>query len=149
MDNTLFTIGFTQKTAKQFFELLKTNSVERLVDTRLNNISQLAGFSKRDDLDFFCKAILGIEYIHWQESAPTPEILNAYKTKLISWDEYAKEYTELLFKRKVESQVEYYLGSGKACLLCSESKPHHCHRSLLASYLSNLCERPIHIQHLM
>lgn len=148
MHNTIFTIGFTQKTAEQFFGMLKTNSVQRLVDTRLNNINQLAGFSKRDDLKYFCHEIIGIEYFHWEETAPTSDLLAAYKKKLISWDEYAKEYAELLHKRRIASQVEYYLGSGGACLLCSEAKPHHCHRSILATYSSTILERPVRIQHL-
>ena len=86
----LFTIGFTQKTAEKFFTLLQFNHVKNIVDTRLNNTGQLAGFSKRDDLKYFARTILDVGYIHWEESAPEGAMLSAYKSKEITWDDYAK-----------------------------------------------------------
>lgn len=148
MNEKLFTIGFTQKTAAQFFELLKVNSIQKLVDTRLNNSGQLAGFSKKDDLQYFCKELLGTEYFHWEESAPTRDILDAYKKKIISWHEYAKEYEALLYKRRIESQIDTVLGERITCLLCSEAKPHHCHRSILANYISNATGKLTSVHHL-
>ncbi|MDH1475795.1 DUF488 domain-containing protein [Comamonas thiooxydans] len=142
MSKNIFTIGFTQKSAEIFFSLLKTNGVQRLVDTRLNNTGQLAGFSKRDDLKYFCKAIADISYIHWEESAPEESALKAFKSKNISWEVYANEYISTLQRRKVELSSASVLGDS-ACLLCSEAKPHQCHRSLLAKYLTEKS----HIQH--
>lgn len=144
----LFTIGFTQKSAECFFGLLATNSVKRLIDTRLNNTGQLAGFSKREDLKYFCRTILSVDYIHWQESAPEDMMLRAYKKKEISWTDYAAEYLAMLERRKVESSIGL-VASGDACLLCSEAKPHHCHRSILADYLNRKSGGTITVQHLV
>ncbi len=144
----LFTIGFTQKSAEQFFRLLANNSVHTLIDTRLNNTGQLAGFSKRDDLKYFCKTILSAEYVHWLESAPEEAMLSAYKKKEITWADYASEYLSLIEKRKVESSIGL-VSSGGACLLCSEAKPHQCHRSLLADYLSKKSGSSFKVQHLV
>ena len=131
----IFTIGFTQKSAEQFFDLLAKNSIKKLIDTRLNNTGQLSGFAKKDDLSYFCKTILSAEYVHWIESAPEEEMLKAYKKKEISWSDYASEYLAMLERRKVESSISL-VSNGDACLLCSEAKPHHCHRSILAEYLN-------------
>lgn len=144
----LFTVGFTQKSAEKFFALLRHNQVKKLVDTRLNNTGQLAGFSKRDDLKYFASTILGAEYIHWEESAPEEAMLSAYKKKELPWDDYAKEYESLMQRRRVESSAELLLGQS-ACLLCSEAKPHHCHRSLLANYLNRSCGGVFLVKHLL
>lgn len=130
----LFTIGFTGKTAKQFFTSLEQAGVRRLVDTRLNNVSQLAGFAKRKDLEYFLKAIANIEYEHDTELAPTADMLDAYKKKKIDWAEYEKRFNELLEKRTPELHHEPVDFDG-ACLLCSEPTPHHCHRRLVAERL--------------
>lgn len=143
----LFTIGFTQKTAENFFALLRQNDIKKLVDTRLNNTGQLAGFSKRDDLQYFAKTIIGAEYIHWEESAPEEAMLNAYKKKALPWDEYAKEYEALMQRRRIESSARLILGHS-ACILCSEAKPHHCHRSLLANYLNRTSGGAFSVKHL-
>ena len=144
----LFTIGFTQKSAEKFFELLRFNRVKKIVDTRLNNTGQLAGFSKRDDLKYFASALLNVEYIHWEESAPDEAILSAYKKKELPWDEYPKEYESLMQRRRVETSATLLLGQS-ACLLCSEAKPHNCHRSLLASYLNRTCGGVFSVKHLL
>lgn len=146
--HSLYTIGFTQKSAESFFRLLARNSVRRLVDTRLNNTGQLAGFSKRDDLNYFCKTILSAEYVHWAESAPEDQMLKAYKTKELSWSEYAAEYVALLEKRKIETGMKLVLEK-TSCLLCSEAKPHHCHRSLLADYLNTKSGGSLSVVHLV
>ena len=131
---TLFTIGFTKKSAERFFESLREAGVCRVVDVRLNNSSQLAGFSKRDDLKYFLKAICGIEYAHLPEFAPKQEILDGYKKEEGSWDRYETLYLELLRERSASRTMmrEFFDG---ACLLCSEATPEHCHRRLLAEYL--------------
>ncbi len=145
---SLFTIGFTQKSAERFFGLLSSNSIQTLLDTRLNNTGQLAGFSKRDDLKYFCRTILSVDYVHWEESAPDDQMLSAYKKKQISWTDYAAEYLALIEKRKVENNMSLVSGGG-ACLLCSEAKPHQCHRSLLAGYLMKKSGNAISVQHLI
>lgn len=131
----LFTIGFTKKTAQQFFELLKKADVRRVIDTRLNNVSQLAGFSKRDDLAYFLKEIGDIEYIHIPELAPTKDILDALKKQKGEWSIYEKQFLDLMNRRKVEKVLSPDLVN-HSCLLCSEEKPHHCHRRLVAEYLN-------------
>ena len=130
----LFTIGFTKKSAESFFTSLKNAGVRRLLDVRLNNVSQLAGFTKRDDLRYFTKAICGIDYVHVPVLAPTKDILDAYKKQKGDWGLYERQFLDLMRSRRVESEVSRELVDG-ACLLCSEEKPHHCHRRLVAEYL--------------
>ena len=129
------TIGFTKKSAEEFFSALQKAHVKRLLDVRLNNQSQLAGFSKRDDLAYFLKAILNVEYLHLSELAPTQEMLDAYKKAKGSWPDYEKRFLDLMAQREIERQLDQAtLDDG--CLLCSEDKPHHCHRRLVAEYLN-------------
>ncbi len=132
----LYTIGFTKKSARTFFESMKAADVKRLIDVRLNNTSQLAGFAKKDDLSYFTKEICGIEYIHVPQLAPTAEILNPYKKdKSVPWETYEHQYVQLLQSREIEKSLSPAQLDG-ACLLCSEDKPHHCHRRLIAEYLA-------------
>jgi uncharacterized protein (DUF488 family) len=131
----IFTIGFTKKSAEVFFTRLKSAGVKRLVDVRLNNVSQLAGFTKRDDLRYFTKAICNIDYVHLPELAPTVEILDPYKkAKNGDWALYERQFLDLMRSRHIESTVSRDVLDG-GCLLCSEEKPHHCHRRLVAEYL--------------
>jgi uncharacterized protein (DUF488 family) len=131
----LFTIGFTKKSAESFFTMLQRAGVKRLVDTRLNNVSQLAGFAKRDDLRYFARAICGIEYVHEPELAPTQEMLDRFKSgRDGEWASYERQFLELLRSRGVESTIAPER-LDHACLLCSEDQPHHCHRRLVAEYL--------------
>jgi uncharacterized protein (DUF488 family) len=131
---TLFTIGFTRKSAETFFTALQNAGVQRLVDVRLNNVSQLAGFSKRDDLRYFTKAICGVEYVHLPMLAPTQDILDAFKKQKGAWDLYERQFLDLMESRHIETEVPRELLDG-ACLLCSEETPEHCHRRLVAEYL--------------
>ncbi|MBI5772213.1 MAG: DUF488 domain-containing protein [Verrucomicrobia bacterium] len=131
----LFTIGFTRKTACDFFTSLKGAGVKRVVDVRLNNNSQLAGFSKKDDLAYFLKNIAGIEYLHAPELAPTADILDAYKKHKGDWGIYERAFLDLMARREIEKRIQpEVLQHG--CLLCSEHQPHHCHRRLIAEYLN-------------
>ena len=129
----VFTIGFTKKSAEEFFGLLKCSGAKRLVDVRLNNSSQLAGFAKRDDLKYFLKAICGMDYAHLPELAPTQELLDAYKTKQVDWAEYERRFSALMAERKVEESVAREMLDG-AVMLCSEPKPEKCHRRLVGEY---------------
>ena len=131
----LFTIGFTRKSAETFFTRLKSAGVKRLIDIRLNNVSQLAGFTKKEDLRYFTKAICDMEYVHLPELAPTADILNAYKrTKDGDWQVYQRQFLELINARHIEDTTPRDLLDG-GCLLCSEEKPDLCHRRLVAEYL--------------
>ncbi len=132
----LFTIGFTQKTAERFFTLLQGSGVRRVLDTRLNNRSQLAGFSKVDDLPYLLKAIAQIDYRHATEFAPTQEILDAFKKRKGSWSDYEAAYFSLLAARGVSDTLQP-LELDSACLLCSEHAPTYCHRRLAAEHLSH------------
>lgn len=132
---TIFTIGFTKKSAEEFFSLLRKPGVRRLADVRLNNTSHLAGFAKRDDLRFFVREVCGIDYVHVPALAPTQEILDEYKkTKHGDWGLYERQFLTLMVERRVEETVSRELLDG-ACLLCSEHTPDHCHRRLAAEYL--------------
>jgi uncharacterized protein (DUF488 family) len=131
----IFTIGFTKKSAETFFTRLRDTGVKRLVDVRLNNISQLAGFTKRDDLRYFAKAICNIDYVHLPELAPTAEILDPYKkAKNGDWALYERQFLDLMRSRHIETTMSREVLDG-GCLLCSEETPHHCHRRLVAEYL--------------
>ncbi len=130
----IFTLGFTKKTAESFFSKLKEAGVKRLLDVRLNNVSQLAGFTKRDDLKYFTKAICGIEYVHLPELAPTQDILDEFKKDKGNWGVYERKFLDLMAARSVENKISQELIDA-GCLLCSEDKPHHCHRRLVAEYL--------------
>ncbi|NJD11495.1 MAG: DUF488 domain-containing protein [Gemmatimonadetes bacterium] len=132
-DGELFTIGFTRKTAEEFFTLLRQAGVRRVLDIRLNNVSQLAGFTKQDDLAFFLREIAGMEYRHMAELAPTQALIDLAR-KRQEWDRFEAGYRRLIRTRKVEDVVSRQLLDG-ACLLCSEEQPEHCHRRVLADYL--------------
>jgi uncharacterized protein (DUF488 family) len=131
----VFTIGFTKKTAEQFFDLLRRHGIKRLVDVRLNNVSQLAGFTKREDLQFFLKEICGAEYVHEPLLAPTQQMLDAYKKKHESWADYEIKFLELMAARKIEDRIDRSLFDVPTTLLCSEPTAENCHRRLVVEYL--------------
>lgn len=130
----IFTVGFTKKSAEMFFTRLKAAGVKRLVDVRLNNVSQLAAFTKKDDLRYFTKVICGIDYVHLPVLAPTRDILDLYKKHKGDWPSYERQFLDLMRVRRIEETVSRDLLDG-GCLLCSEEKPQHCHRRLVAEYL--------------
>lgn len=132
----IFTIGFTRTTAEDFFARLKSNRIERLLDVRLNNKSQLAGFAKRDDLAYFLRELVGAEYEHAPLLAPTQDILDDFKKKKeMPWEEYEDRFLALMRERKIEDQLGPGEFSRRTVLLCSEDTPEHCHRRLVAEYL--------------
>jgi len=132
----IFTIGFTKKSARSFFESLQKAGVSRLVDVRLNNTSQLSGFAKRDDLHYFTETICGIDYVQLPDLTPTAEILEPYKArKQTGWHTYERQFLNLIKSRHIEKTIPRDL-LDNSCLLCSEDKPHHCHRRLVAEYLA-------------
>lgn len=133
--SSLFTIGFTQKRARQFFGLLRDSGVTAVIDTRLHNVSQLAGFAKRDDLEFFLRELYGISYRHELRLAPSDQALSAYRSKQIRWADYERAYVSLLRERSVETTLSRHEFEN-AVLLCSEANAHHCHRRLAAEFLA-------------
>lgn len=143
----IYTIGFSKKKLEDFVNMLKKNNVNLLIDTRLNNTSQLSGFSKKDDLAFILKTF-DIEYTHRIDLAPTDDILKKYKKKEMSWNDYEKNYLNLLEKRKILSDFSDIFNEKKVCFLCSESEAKNCHRRLLVEYLDKNIDLDIKIIHL-
>ncbi len=143
----LYTIGFTQKSAQQFFELLDQNGVQKLVDIRLNPYGQLSGFSKKNDLAYFLDRLSGIEYHHLPELTPTEEILKGYRSNK-DWSAYVQHFEALMDKRQIPGALDRSLFEhGPACLLCSEATPKQCHRRLVAERISATWD-DVEIRHL-
>ncbi|MFP8957640.1 DUF488 family protein [Natrialbaceae archaeon A-CW3] len=132
---TIYTIGFTKKDAHTFFGLLDEANIQRLLDVRINNRSQLAGFAKRDDLKFFLAELLDAEYEHCEALAPTKELLDLWRDDAITWSEYERRFRQLLSDREIEKSLDPALFEEPTVLLCSEHKPGHCHRRLVIEYL--------------
>ena len=131
----IFTIGFTKKSAGDFFGRLRRAGIKRLIDVRLNNSSQLAGFAKRDDLAFFLRELCGAEYIHEPMLAPTKELFDAYKKHKGSWEDFEHGFLALMAEQRIEEHLDRQLFDVPCVLLCSEATPEHCHRRLVLEYL--------------
>ncbi|MDX9860516.1 MAG: DUF488 domain-containing protein [Rhodospirillales bacterium] len=144
---TLFTIGFTKTTAEGFFDRLLTAGVKTVVDVRLHNTSQLAGFAKADDLAFFLGKIGGIRYVHEPLLAPTEAIMKAFKKEKGDWETFQRQFLDLMARRRIEDRLAP-AGLDGACLLCSEDKPHRCHRRLVCDYLNERWGGRLMVTHL-
>ncbi len=143
MDN-IYTIGFTQKTAETFFNLLKSYKIELLLDIRLNNTSQLASFTKFPDIKYFLKELCGIEYIHDTNFSPLATTLKHFKNKDIDWQQYKEEFYITMDKRNIDEYIkEQYNINKNIILLCSEVKSIYCHRSLVAKYFKEIFDMNI------
>ncbi len=139
--NNLYTIGFTKKSAEVFFEKLRINNVNILIDVRLNNTSQLAGFSKFPDIEYFLNKICGIQYIHDDTFAPSEELLKNYKNNNMTWEEYEVNFNDIMTSRNIENYLnEKYnaLSKKNICLLCSEDSADKCHRRLVSCIFSDI-----------
>jgi len=141
------TIGFTKTTAEGFFERLLSAGVKKVVDVRLYNTSQLAGFAKANDLSYLLKKIGGFQYVHQPLLAPTDPMLKAYKKEKGDWREYEERFLGLMAERQIEKRFKPEMFDG-ACLLCSEDKPHHCHRRLVCEYLNEKWGNALAVTHL-
>ncbi len=130
-----YTIGFTRKTAEEFFGTLKRSGIQRLLDVRLNNTSQLAGFAKRADLPFFLERLCDAQYLHEPMLAPTPDILSRYRSGG-DWPEYEQSFLDLMRERRIEERLDRSLFEVPTVLLCSEATAEHCHRRLVLEYLN-------------
>lgn len=133
----VYTIGFTQTRAAEFFGKLKQAGIRRLVDVRLNNVSQLAGFAKRDDLRYFLSEICEAEYVHEPQLAPSQEILDAYKKQKGSWEDFERGFLEVMADRQIETAISPALFDVPTVLLCSEHTADRCHRRLILEYLNS------------
>lgn len=131
------TIGFTKKSASEFFGTLRHADIKRLVDVRLNNSSQLAGFSKREDLPFFLRELCDADYVHEPLLAPEPEMFDEYKKRKGSWSDYERRFLALMAERHVEQHLDRRLFDVPTVLLCSEPTAERCHRRLVAEYLKS------------
>jgi uncharacterized protein (DUF488 family) len=140
-------IGFTGKSAERFFTLLREADVQRVIDVRLHNTSQLAGFSKKDDLRFFLRELGNIEYLELPDLTPEKAMLKDYQDKKIDWPDYEKKYIDLLARRAVESRLDRNLFED-GCLLCSEHQPHRCHRRVAIEYLNQAWGNHLPVSHL-
>jgi uncharacterized protein (DUF488 family) len=143
----VYTIGFTHKSARQFFESLRRAAIRRLIDVRLKNVSQLAGFTKKDDLAYFLEEICRAEYRHEPLLAPTEELLDYVKKRQGSWSEYERRFLALLAERRIEERIDRRLFAVPTVLLCSEATPEHCHRRLIVEYLASVWGdvTPVHL----
>jgi uncharacterized protein (DUF488 family) len=142
----IYTIGFTKKSASTFFGLLRDSGAARLIDVRLNNVSQLAGFAKRNDLVYFLNELCNMGYHHELQLAPTQQMLDNYKKHGQTWAEYESRFCGLMHERMIEDAIAPSL-LDNAVLLCSEEKPHECHRRVVAEYLQDYWNG-VEIQHL-
>ena len=131
----IYSIGFTQKSASEFFGTLKAHGIGRLLDVRLNNTSQLAGFAKQADLAYFLGEICSAIYEHEPLLAPTQQLLDAFKKHKGSWDVYEQSFLSLMKERKIESAINWQSFAKRTVLLCSEPTAEHCHRRLVLEYL--------------
>ena len=146
-DINLYTIGFTKKTAEEFFSSIKSYRILKVIDIRLKNVSQLSGFAKKEDLKYFLTTLCDCEYQHLPMLAPTKDLLEGYKKKKITWEEYENEFNKIITERKIENFVSPE-ELDFSCFLCSEFEPDQCHRRLVADYLSKKFNQSIITKHL-
>src|SRR6266702_3014830 len=133
----IYSIGFTQRSAADFFNTIRAAGIRRLLDVRLNNTSQLAAFAKRDDLAYFLEVICSAEYRHEPLLAPTQEMLDSYKKRKGDWAAYEREFLSLMRERHIETAIDRAQFAEPTVLLCSELTAEHCHRRLVLEYLAD------------
>jgi uncharacterized protein (DUF488 family) len=143
----IYTIGFTKKNAETFFKFIKTSNIKTIIDVRLNNVSQLAGFAKKDDLKFFLRELCSTEYVYAPELTPTKEILDPYKDGKMTWKAYEDKFLNLMSQRNIERSIRPEL-LDHGCLLCSEHEPHMCHRRLVVEYINKSTDLNLTVKHL-
>ena len=142
----IFTIGYAGKNAREFFAILKQSGIRKVIDVRLYNTSQLAGFAKRQDIEYFLQTIVNAKYIHLPIMAPTKQLLNDYKKGLINWQQYETQFKGVITQRQIEKHLVPQ-DMDMSCFLCSEAKADNCHRRLVAEYLAKVWQN-VSIHHL-
>ncbi len=133
----IHTIGFSNKSLREFIEKLKGARIKKVIDIRLQNTSQLSGYAKKNDLEYILE-LVGIEYVHIPELAPSKELLQGYKKQQLTWAEYEKDFLNQLSSKEMHNILNISDEVGPVCLLCSEDQPLHCHRRLVAEYYAKL-----------
>jgi len=131
----IFTIGYAGKNASRFFSILKQTGIRKVIDVRLYNTSQLAGFTKSQDINYFLQTIVGAQYFHLPIMAPTKQLLNGYKKGLINWPQYQAQFNAIITKRQIEKHLVFQ-EMDMSCFLCSEANADNCHRRLIVEYLA-------------
>ena len=135
----IFTIGFTKKTAEEFFDLLELRKVKKVIDVRFNNTSQLLAFSKYPDIEYFLRKISNIDYVHDLNFAPTARILDSYKKKFITWNDYEEAFAAMMSTRNIDEYIlKNYADAENICLLCTEQSSLNCHRRLVAEKIADV-----------
>ena len=150
MTDFIYTIGFTQKSAERFYSLIKEKKITLMVDVRLNNISQLAGFSKFPDVEYFLREICDCKYVSDKQFAPEESTLKDYKSKKINWDGYLVRFNATMDARKITEHIKNHYSSLIAnetlCFLCSEQTPKFCHRRLIAERFAEIFDlKTVHL----
>jgi uncharacterized protein (DUF488 family) len=149
------TTGFRGKSAREFFALLKKAGVQKLLDIRRRNQSQLAGFTKGSDLGYFLEECFGIKYEHIPLFAPSEELLDGFHARLgkrkcddATWGWYVEQFTrEISGKPIMERFLAATMGSEVVCLLCTEETAERCHRRLIAEHVAERVEGTV-VEHL-
>ena len=143
----LYTIGFTKKTAEQFYNLIRNNGITTIIDVRLNNTSQLASFSKYPDIVFFLHEICNCKYISERFFSPEEKTLKDYKNNAITWEEYVIQFNETLERRCIKDFISRnyskIVQNEKICFLCSEDLPNMCHRKIIADIFAELFDMKV------
>lgn len=142
----VFTIGYAGRNGRDFFTTLKQTGIKKIIDVRLYNTSQLAGFTKKCDLEYFLQAIVGADYVHLPVMAPTRGLLNDYKKGEVSWEQYESQFKSIITQRQIERHIELE-DLDMSCFLCAEATADNCHRRLVAEYMARIWPN-ITIQHL-
>lgn len=135
----IFTIGSARKTAEEFFTLLEENGVKKIIDVRLFNRSQLLGFTKYPDIEYFLRNLSGIDYVHDLQFAPSEMILDSYKKKYINWQDYEEAFAARMKTQNIDEYIKKnYAEHESYCLMCTEISPQYCHRRLVAEKISEV-----------
>ncbi len=136
----------SRKSAEEFFNKINENEIELVLDVRLHNHSQLLGFTKGTDLEYFLDKISSCKYVHDEIFCQTEKVLNEYRKKIITWEDFEKSYSELIEKRDMISLFNQKYGSfNNVLILCSGKSPETCHGRLLAKKLANKPEDLIYL----
>jgi uncharacterized protein (DUF488 family) len=142
----IFTIGYAGRNAGDFFTTLKQAGIRKVMDVRLYNTSQLAAFTKKQDIEYFLQNVVGAEYVHLPIMAPTPQLLSDYKKGLIGWQQYEAQFKAIIAQRQIQGHITPQ-DADMSCFLCSEAKADKCHRRIVAEYLAGHW-RNVSIHHL-
>lgn len=144
MTKKIYTIGFTKKTAEDFFDSLEEHNIDEMVDVRLNRSSQLSAFAKFPDIEYFLRKILNAAYRHDLQLAPSKQLFDGYQKKIFDWFDYEDEFAKLMHERKISEHIaKNYSAEKNYCFLCAELSPENCHRRLVAEKFAEIFDAEI------